>query len=120
MLSTTSAAILDVAPAIARLGGDAGIYAQLLELYEQDEANQIHQLEEAFVEQEAHAFERAAHSLKGLFASLGAEAARELAYQLEKAGRIEDWAKAAELKIQLPQQLEALHQAIHHWRTQQG
>ena len=107
--------VLDPHIAIERLGGDPSIYRQLIELYFDDRVNQLTAIEQSLQARDARKFERAAHSLKGVLASLGAEAARDVAYQLERAGKGEDWERAALLHPRLETLTAEADSALQAW-----
>ena len=116
--AVAEAAENDFLGAIERLGGDPSIFAQLVELYLADEANQLRALQEAFAARDGAEYTRAAHSLKGVLASLGATSARELLWQMEQAGRLSDWARAEALLEQVPPALQALDSSLQAWLQQ--
>lgn len=104
---------LDYANAIERLGGDPSMYRMLIEMYLDDQANQIKSLFSSFAAHDPKTFERAAHSVKGLMASLGAESAREFAWKLEQAGKVSNWEL---ITNELPKLVELMNTVEHQLR----
>lgn len=106
---------IDIGAAIDRLGGDKGIYRQFVEMYLEDQPRQIETLLTTFKERDVKGFERSAHSLKGLLASLGADGARESAWELEQAGRAEHWELAERIMTHLLTILENVEHDLEQW-----
>ena len=73
------------AEAIRNLGGDADLYAQIVQIFLDDTAGQITSLDTALASGDFVTARRAAHSIKGTSASLGAELLRHAALAMEKA-----------------------------------
>ncbi len=71
----------------------------LLENYRQTLSDSLKSIRQAIGERDAETLRRAGHSLKGCSATIGAEAIREVAAQLETAGRSSDFS-AAEAALQ--------------------
>lgn len=76
---------LDVAGATENFGGDAGLYAQVAEIFLEDSLTQAHSLETALAAADFKTARRIAHTVKGTAAALGAEQLRVKALALEKA-----------------------------------
>lgn len=78
---------LNSTAAIARLGGDEGLYNKVLVKFEQTQAQALVVLDELSCQGEPAAALRHVHTLKGLAASIGADALRDAAAALEAALR---------------------------------
>jgi len=86
---------LDTARAIANFGGDGELYRQIAEIFRQDAPAQVAEFDAACAAGDWLTARRAAHSVKGMAASLGAERLRRRAYALEQACAAEDAAAVA-------------------------
>lgn len=106
---------LDSHTAIERMGGDPSMYRMLIEMYLDDQANQIKSLFSSFAAHDGKTFERAAHSVKGLMASLGAEPAREFAWKLEQAGRADNWDYVSEELNKMIEMMNAVEHQLREW-----
>ena len=91
------------------------MYRMLIEMYLDDQANQIKSLFSSFAAHDAKTFERAAHSVKGLMASLGAESAREFSWTLEKAGRAGNWDIVTAELPKLVEMMNAVEHQLREW-----
>jgi HPt (histidine-containing phosphotransfer) domain-containing protein len=80
----------EIDAAIDRLGGDVELYKDLAARFLDDTAGTRRTLETAYERRDAAALHRAAHSLKGLAASVGAVAVADVLGELESLGRVED------------------------------
>lgn len=76
---------LDTAPALANLAGDRELYAQVAEVFFEDMPSQLAALEGAMTGRDFPTAQRAAHTIKGMAATIGAERLRLIAYGLEQA-----------------------------------
>lgn len=77
--------VLDVAMATARLAGDQALYDMLLERFLQDEVQAVESIRTALAADDAATARRLAHTLKGLAATVGANALSQGAAALESA-----------------------------------
>lgn len=74
-----------------------GFLTELIDLYLKESAQHIAVILASLASRDAHALERAAHTLKGGSGNLGAKALSALCSQLQTAARAADWAVSAEL-----------------------
>jgi len=81
--------------AIARLGGDAGLYVKVAERFAEDHRDAVSAIEALLAQGRRADAQRAAHTLKGLAATLGAPQLREAAAALDAQLRGEADASAA-------------------------
>ncbi len=81
----TAKAILDSAPALARLGGNAGVYLLALDTFVAEARRHAGQLSAAKAEQQTGVALPLLHTLKGLAGTVGAERLSSLAHQAEQA-----------------------------------
>ena len=82
-----SPAVLSVERALARLAGNRSLYAQMARMFAAEQGESALQLVKALQQGDRDEASRAAHTLKGVAATLGAEALSALAAQLERALR---------------------------------
>jgi HPt (histidine-containing phosphotransfer) domain-containing protein len=103
---------LDSAAAIANLSGDRSLYAQIVEVFLEDQAVQRSELVAALAAADHVAARRHAHTLKGMAATVGAERLRLRALALELACKAADPAAIAVAEPPLHTELEATNQAL--------
>ncbi|MGZ3184319.1 MAG: response regulator [Telluria sp.] len=77
-------ACLDLAPALARVGGSVPLMRKLLERFHTTQRDAAGRIEQAMAANDAAAATREAHTLKGLAGNIGATAVARLAGQLEQ------------------------------------
>jgi len=99
---------LDESLALSRVGGDAELLKEVVELFLDDYPSTFEKIKDAVAASDATALERHAHSLKGSVSTFGAQRAFEAAFALEKQGRSGDLVGAPDGLSQLEQALEAL------------
>jgi HPt (histidine-containing phosphotransfer) domain-containing protein len=80
--------------ALEQAGQDEELLAELLMLFNDTSSEDLIKIQEAYKEEDPHGMGDAAHSIKGAAASLGIEDIRQVAHELEKAGRSGDLAGA--------------------------
>lgn len=92
--------------------GDRDFLEELVMLYLEDADEQIAGIRAALESSDAKTLERRAHSLKGASANVGAERMREIAYEMEMAGKGEHladaWSILERIQAELPRVAEAL------------
>jgi two-component system, sensor histidine kinase and response regulator len=69
---------------LARLEGDTGLLAEIVELFHKTAPRLMRDVEKALAARDKSALERAAHSLKGMVANFGARAVLDAALRMEK------------------------------------
>ncbi len=77
--------VLALEQALARLAGHRTLYAQMARLFAQEQGESVRRLREALAQGDRTEAARAAHTLKGVAATLGAEALSTIAAKLERA-----------------------------------
>jgi HPt (histidine-containing phosphotransfer) domain-containing protein len=82
---------------LARIGGDEGFLAELMELYRAEFEDKRALLREAVGRKDAETVFRTAHSLKGASANLSLPGLTQACLALESAGRENDLRRAPEL-----------------------
>jgi PAS domain S-box-containing protein len=93
--SNTGHAVLDRDAAIKRFGGDAGLYQEIAQTFAHDKADAVEQIRQNLKAADTVGAQRAAHTLKGLAATIGAnqlhEAAKSLDLALKKNDATQSW-----------------------------
>jgi two-component system sensor histidine kinase/response regulator len=74
----------DRAVLLDRVEGDEELLAEMIQLYMEDVPRALEAMRSALQQNDMHALERAAHSLKGSSANLAAKTAAEAAQRLEQ------------------------------------
>jgi two-component system sensor histidine kinase/response regulator len=85
---------IDVADALARVGGDKDFLRELLIIFEEDLATRIAALRKAVAGGDLKAVEQLGHAIKGSSANLSLPLIRDRAAAIELAGKNGDAAKA--------------------------
>jgi len=104
--------VLDLARALEAVEGDEELLRELAELFLEDFPRMVEEIRAAAADRDAAGLHRAAHTLKGSVAVLGAPAVGEIAYALECAGRAEDLDAAPPLLERLDQAAARLSEAL--------
>ncbi|MCP4723597.1 MAG: response regulator [bacterium] len=115
-IEETAVPVFDKASLMARLMDDEELAGIIAEGFIQDIPNQIAALKEFLEAGDAPGTERQAHSIKGASANVSGEALREIAFQMENAGKAGDLeivkANMEELEMQFFKLKEALQKEI--------
>lgn len=90
------AQLFDREAALARVGDDEELLAELVKIFLDDYPNNMSAIDEAVAKQDPPKLERAAHTLKGAVANFGADAVVKEAFELERQGRSGDLSHASE------------------------
>ena len=93
--------------------GDGELMATLAHEYERDSIRQIAVMKQALADTDTQALERAAHTLKGASANLGAERLAELCARLQELGRAGALDAAASGVAAAATEVERVHAALH-------
>ena len=109
--------ILDLPGALARLGGDEPLYADMVQFLREDCPTLLNELQAGITSKTPSAVQRAAHSLKGLIANCGGVRAAEVAQRIENAGAGGDLLDAAHLIEPLRREIDVLMQALNGIRS---
>ena len=103
---------MDQSEALERVGGDAALLSELIELYLAESVQLRRDVAAALQAGDASKLGRTAHTLKGAVSTFGAHPAREAAEQLERLGRAGDLSGAADAVARLESELEGLRPAL--------
>ena len=106
------AEVFDMAGMLARLMGDEDIARIVTDAFLEDIPKQIKRLKDFLAAGDAPGAELQVHSVKGAAANVGGEALREVAGEMERAGKAGDLACLRERMPELEEQFERLKQAI--------
>ena len=104
--------LLDIEAALACMGGDATILADIAALFLEDYPKTLEEIQAAVADGNALALNRAAHTLKGSLGYLGARAAEARARELETMSGKGDLYAAPEALAALENQLARLRPAV--------
>jgi two-component system sensor histidine kinase/response regulator len=99
---------LDESLALSRVGGDADLLREVIELFLDDYPHTLENIRSAVAAQDATKIEHEAHSLKGSVSTFGARRAFEAALALEKQGRSKNLSGVENGLCQLEDALQAL------------
>ncbi|MCI0461691.1 MAG: response regulator, partial [Gemmataceae bacterium] len=103
---------LDRAAVLARVGGNAGLLRELIEVFQADCTRLIPELQQALSAQDAGTVRRAAHTLKGMVAFFDAAGACAAAARLEDLGAAGDLTGAADAFHTLLGEMACLRSAL--------
>jgi HPt (histidine-containing phosphotransfer) domain-containing protein len=91
------APVLNVNAALQRLGGDVELLDQIILIYLEDAPALMHTARQSLAQGDPVELRRAAHSLKGMMATLGAPAGVNAALRVEQCAASSDLASASDL-----------------------
>jgi HPt (histidine-containing phosphotransfer) domain-containing protein len=100
---------LDFKGALARLGNDLSLFQEFIGFYEEDCPRLLANLRSAVADKDGEGVHHAAHGLRGLVASLGAQDVSNLAGALERMGRSRDFSDAVETFSKLEEEIGRLN-----------
>ena len=103
----------DAARALERLGGDEGLFREIVQIFLHEAPKHLAGLRQALAQRDKDSVERIAHTLKGELSYLGVSAAAHHASKLEDAGRNGDLECAVSILISLEKDVEGLLQNMH-------
>lgn len=112
--------VINLAPALERLGNDRQLLREMAQFYLEDAPQLLAELQRGLNEGDVELVTRSAHSLKGLSSNFDGERAQEAARQVEscgRAGRLADCDKGfAELQAEVQQVIgELRRQVLEDW-----
>ena len=106
--------LIDREGALERIGGDAELYEEVVQIFLEDVPVQLGILREALASGDLKVGERQAHSLKSAAANIGAEAMRSACFQAEKAFPT---AKPEELRLLVESMGAEFERVKHHFAS---
>ena len=101
--------VLDLATALARVGGDLELLKEIAALFLDEYPRVLDEIHKALATGDAPMLERAAHGLKGSVANFGARGAVDAAFQLEQLGKAGKLDQAPPALAALERTLACLH-----------
>ncbi len=99
---------VDLAAALERLGGDRGLYDELVGVFKNECPSMTAEMRRAIDDQDGKTLARSAHTLRGSSSNLGAVAVADAALELEKLARAEKLEGAGEQFKVLESEIERL------------
>jgi HPt (histidine-containing phosphotransfer) domain-containing protein len=110
--SVTASCVLDADGALARLGGDRQLFADMAGFFYEDAPRLYSELLQVVTRRDASEIRLRAHALKGLVAGCGGVRAAGAAQKVETAGHENDLTNISPLVESLGEELELLRQAL--------
>ena len=104
--------VFDLGTALTNVGGSEEIFQTMIGCYFEEKADLLPNLEGAVAEGNAEVVQRVAHTIKSSVGTLGAEAARGAAYDLEMIGKSKELAEAGAHLASLKHELARLDVAL--------
>jgi two-component system sensor histidine kinase/response regulator len=104
-LIPTDVEVFDLTEALDRVEGDLDLLKEMADLFLEEYAHMLTEIEHAIAAGDARALQHAAHTLKGSVSNFAAPKATEASFVLEKMGRRQDLAEAPAALATLKQEL---------------
>jgi CheY-like chemotaxis protein len=104
--------VFDERKALAHTGGDRQLLGEVIALFRSDAPAHVRRLGSALRRGNGEALRTAAHALKGVLATVASQRGRELAAQLEEAGRVGQFEHGTALFARLTDHLTLLDEAF--------
>jgi HPt (histidine-containing phosphotransfer) domain-containing protein len=103
---------MDVEDALHRLDHDQDLLREIVLIYVEDSPGMLTTIQRAVEQGDASSLQRAAHSLKGLAATLSARDTANAAYRLEQLGASGNLTEAKPALTALEQRLTELNESV--------
>lgn len=110
--SVPAGCVLDASGALARLGGDRGLFVEMAGFFFEDAPVLFADLRRAVDGKDSPAIRMTAHALKGLVAGCGGVRAANAAQKVENAGQEANLTNITPLVDSLGEELDRLKQAL--------
>ncbi len=110
---TPDACIFDKEELMNRVGDDEPLCRAVLAVALKEIPDNIVKLKEGLQENDAKITRMSAHSIKGMAANIAAHGLRDVAYEMENAGRQEDMEKVRSLMPDLEKSLEIFQRLLY-------
>ncbi len=117
---TLLSSVMDISSALKRLGNDRDLFHEIVQIYLEDAPGLLDSARRALTAEDASGLRRAAHSLKGLTATLGAENAVSAALHVEQLAAAGDLSSSGEPLEQLTCRLAELNETLLTYRERMG
>lgn len=108
----SGAAPYDHAGTMNRLGGDAGLYTDLVRFFVEDSRDLFGKVQTAAAAEDADGVQRASHALRGICANFGAEESINLCWTIERRAGVGDWREVRGAVSQLETAVKRLRTAL--------
>jgi len=105
-------AVMDVSDALQRLGNDEELLREIVKIYLEDAPGIVERIHTAVSAADSNGLRRAAHSLKGLAATLSAHEVAGVTSRLEHMGATRNLAEAAKTVAEVDQRVAELDEAV--------
>ncbi len=107
--------VMDVESTLERLGGDVELMDQIILIFLEDAPGLVHAAREALAGGDLSQLRRAAHSLKGMMATLSAREGANAAYRLEQCAAGGDAADCSPMIHDCGHQVAGIAGALHEY-----
>lgn len=104
--------VMDVEEALERLGNDEELLREIVQIYLEDSPELVERIHGAVSDGDAAALQRAAHSLKGLAATLSAHDVIGAAIKLEHLGAASNFGEAPKAVAEVDHSVNQLNEAV--------
>jgi two-component system, sensor histidine kinase and response regulator len=104
--------VMDVEEALERLGNDEDLLREIVKIYLEDVPGIVDKIHTSVSGGDSFSLQRAAHSLKGLAATLSAHEVVGIAMRLEHMGATKNLNEAAKSVTEVDQRVSELTQAV--------
>ena len=103
---------LDLAAALARVGGDEELLKEIAGIFLDQYPEELSEVRKAVETRNPHALECAAHSLKGSVGNFGAQQAYDAAFRLELMGRKNELSHSTDTLAELEKAIGSLREQL--------
>jgi two-component system, sensor histidine kinase and response regulator len=110
--AANGAAVFDEPAALSHTGGDRKLLKQIIDLFRTDSPASFRKIERALKRRDGEALWTAAHALKGSMATIGAQAARQAAADIERLGRTNQFDGAHRAYATMRQEVTRLDETL--------
>jgi two-component system sensor histidine kinase/response regulator len=105
-------AVFDERTALAHTGGDPRLLGEVIALFRGDSPSYVRRIGRALKGHDGEALRMAGHGLKGALATVASQRGRELAAELEEAGRLGQFERGSAVHLRLQDHLKVLDEAF--------
>ena len=110
--ASNGAVIFDEPAALSHTGGDRKLLKQIVDLFRADSPASFRKIERALKRHDGEALWTAAHALKGSMATIGAQAARQAAADIERSGRAKQFDDARRAYMAMRHEVTRLDETL--------
>src|SRR5262249_7916737 len=114
------APVMDVDNALRRLGSDVELLEQIIQIFLEDAPSLVHNARQSLARGDAAELRRSAHSVKGMMATLGAQAGVNAAFRLEQCAASGDLSDASALIHDCGERVSELTQLLQQYMSSGG